>query len=277
MTLIGKKALVTGSALGIGRGCAMELARAGADVALNDRERSPEVERLADEVRALGREAVVVEGDAFERSACERITARAVEAFGRIDILISNPARNRRADFLEYDPSTFEAVVAATLTGGFHMSQLVARHMVAPRVAAARSCSSRAFTTGCRTPRSVAYNAAKAGLKHMAFTDRRRAAAAPDQRQRDRAGLDRHARRGRDVRPRNARRGRTGAPLGPARHARKTSGRPPRSSRPTTPTTSPARPCSWTAGSGSTSRGRAVKSLEHDPLPGQGGVGGGAV
>jgi glucose 1-dehydrogenase len=169
MRLIGKKALVTGSALGIGRGCALELARAGADVALNDRERSPDVETLADEVRALGREAVIVEGDAFERSSCEGIVAGAVEALGRVDVLVSNPARNKRADFLEYDPATFEAVVAATLTGGFHMSQLVARHMVARggggKIVFIASIHDRVPYAG-----SVAYNAAKAGLKHMAFT-----------------------------------------------------------------------------------------------------------
>ena len=51
-------------------------------------------------------------------------------AFGRIDILISNPAFQRRADFLDYDPETFAQVIKGTLIGGFHMSQLVAQHMV---------------------------------------------------------------------------------------------------------------------------------------------------
>ena len=49
---------------------------------------------------------------------------------GRIDIFVSNPAFKRRADFLEYDPDDFARVIEGTLTGGFHMSQLVARHMV---------------------------------------------------------------------------------------------------------------------------------------------------
>ena len=49
---------------------------------------------------------------------------------GRIDIFVSNPAFNRRADFLDYDPETFANVIEATLTSGFHMGQLVARHMV---------------------------------------------------------------------------------------------------------------------------------------------------
>src|SRR5947209_14525375 len=130
MKLLGRKALVTGAARGIGRGCALELARAGADVAVNDLGRPELLASAAAEVCALGRQAALVEGDVFDRAACQRVVAGTLEAFGRIDILVSNPARNVRALFLDYDPAAFEAVVRATLTGGFHMSQLVARHMV---------------------------------------------------------------------------------------------------------------------------------------------------
>src|SRR5439155_10661807 len=101
MILDGRKALVTGAARGIGRGCALELARAGADVAVNDRERTTQFEAVLSEVQALGRQAVAVEGDAFERTSCEAIVARAVAALGPIDILVSNPAYSRRGDFLE--------------------------------------------------------------------------------------------------------------------------------------------------------------------------------
>ena len=94
---------------------------------------------------------------------------RTIEALGRIDIFVSNPAFSRRADFLEFDPETFARVIEGTLTGGFHMGQLVARHMVA------RGGGGKiVFISSChvKTPyaRSVAYNAAKAGLNNMAFT-----------------------------------------------------------------------------------------------------------
>src|SRR2546423_7682349 len=111
MKLAGKTALVTGAARGIGRGCALELARAGADVIVNDRDRTPSAEGVVAEIEAIGRRAVLVEGDAFEHSACERIVGRGLEAFGRLDILISNPAYSRRGDFLEYDPETFRKVL----------------------------------------------------------------------------------------------------------------------------------------------------------------------
>jgi glucose 1-dehydrogenase len=168
MKLQGKTALVTGAARGIGRGVALEMAMAGADVAVNDRERTKLAEAAAAEIQAMGRRSALVEGDVFRRPSCEQVVERTIEALGRIDILVSNPAFNRRADFHEYDPEMFARVIDGTLAGGFHMAQLVARHMVE------RGGGKIVFISSChvKTPyaRSVAYNAAKAGLNNMAFT-----------------------------------------------------------------------------------------------------------
>jgi glucose 1-dehydrogenase len=169
MKLAGKTALITGAAGGIGRGCALELARAGADLAINDRQPSDLTASLQSEIQALGRQAIVVAGDAFDRESCSSVVAKAIESLGRIDILVSNPAFSRRGDFLDYDPATFEQTLRGTLTAGFHMSQLVARQMVARA-----GGGSIVFISSvhARIPygRSVAYNAAKAGLNHMAMT-----------------------------------------------------------------------------------------------------------
>jgi glucose 1-dehydrogenase len=169
MKLAGRKALVTGAAQGIGRGCALEIARSGADVALNDRAASPELDSLVAEIEALGRRVIVVTGDAFERASCEAIVERGVAELGTIDILVSNPAFSRRGDFLDYDPATFEQVVRGTLLGGFHMGQLVARQMVAQGRGGKIVFIS---SVHARIPyvRSAAYNAAKSGLNHLAFT-----------------------------------------------------------------------------------------------------------
>jgi glucose 1-dehydrogenase len=169
MKLLGQAALVTGAARGIGRGCAVELARAGADVAVNDRDRSPEAEAVVAEIGSLGRRAVLVEGDVFDRAGCESVVARAVAALGRLDILVSNPAYSRRGDFLDYDPDVFEKVLKGTLFGGFHMSQLAARHMVA-RGGGGKIVFISSVHTRIPFARSVAYNAGKAGLTHMART-----------------------------------------------------------------------------------------------------------
>jgi glucose 1-dehydrogenase len=156
MKLAGRTALVTGAGRGIGRGCALELARAGADIAINDRQPSPDTEATLAEIRALGRQAILVDGDAFER-------------LGKIDILVSNPAFSRRGEFLKFDPEIFEKVLQGTLTAGFHMSQLVARHMVerdqGGKIVFISSVHARIPYAG-----SVAYNAGKSGLNHMAQT-----------------------------------------------------------------------------------------------------------
>ena len=169
MKLAGRKALVTGAARGIGRGCALELARAGADVAVNDRLSSPETDSLLAEIHELGRKAILVAGNAFERSSCEGIVRHTIAAFGAIDILVSNPACSRRGDFLEYDPQTFEMVLQGTLVGGFHLSQLVARRMV-ERGRGGKIVFISSVHARIPYVRSVAYNAGKGGLNHMALT-----------------------------------------------------------------------------------------------------------
>jgi len=169
MKLEGRTALVTGGARGIGRGCALELARAGADVAVNDRTASPDTDSLLAEIQQLGRRAILVEGNAFDRTDCEGIVRRATEVFGAIDILISNPAVSRRGDFLDYDPETFAGVLQGTVMGGFHISQLVARRMV-ERGQGGKIVFISSVHSRIPYVRSVAYNAGKSGLNHMAMT-----------------------------------------------------------------------------------------------------------
>ena len=131
MNLSGKVALITGAGRGIGKGCALQLARRGANVVINDRPGSPDLEATAAEIRGMGRLCHAIEADVFSRSGCEQLLTAALAEIGRIDILISNPAYSRRCAFLDYPPEQFERTINGTLTSGFHMSQLVARHMVA--------------------------------------------------------------------------------------------------------------------------------------------------
>jgi glucose 1-dehydrogenase len=169
MRLAGKTALVTGAAQGIGRGCALALARAGADVAVNDRERTDVLASLVSEISQLGRRVEAIEGDAFDPASCAGIVGRAVDSLGRLDILVSNPAYNWRGDFLDYPPETFQKVLNAVLFGGFCMSREVARHMVA-RGGGGKIVFVSSVHARIGYMKSVAYNAGKAGLNHMALT-----------------------------------------------------------------------------------------------------------
>ena len=168
LNLTQKTALVTGAGRGIGKGCAIELAKAGANIVINDRPGSPDLDSTANEIRELGRECHAFEADASSRAGCEALIAGALQAVESIDILISNPAFGVRCDFLDYDPDDFERVIAATLTSGFHIGQLGARHMVE------RGGGKMVFISSVQAEmpmaRSIAYGAAKAGLNHMTRT-----------------------------------------------------------------------------------------------------------
>lgn len=175
MNLSGQTALVTGAGRGIGLGCALELARAGASLIINDRPGSPDLADAQREIEAAGAKCIVIEQDAHSRAGCEALMAAALGAAPRIDILVSNPAVSIRTPFLDAKPADFEAVLAGTLVAGFHMGQLAARAMVERRREPLSSCQGKiVFISSVHAEmpyaKSVAYNAAKAGLNHMALT-----------------------------------------------------------------------------------------------------------
>lgn len=169
MSLEGQWAIVTGAGRGIGKGCALQLARRGADVVVNDRPESPDLSETVAEIQAMGRRCIPIEADAFDRNGCEQLVETAVEQAGRIDILVSNPAYSQRCAFLDYPPDVFEQTLRGTLTAGFHIGQLTARHMVARggtgKIVFISSVQAYLPIAAC-----VAYGAAKAGLNHMMRT-----------------------------------------------------------------------------------------------------------
>jgi len=164
--LSGKVAFVTGAGRGIGQGCALQLARCGADLIINDRPGSPDLASTAEEIRALGRRCTAIEADVFSRAGCEKLVQAALEAASRIDIFVSNPAFSRRSAFLDFPADVFEQTMNGTLISGFHMSQLVARHMVTRggggKIVFMSSVQGEMPISLCS-----AYGAAKAGLNHL--------------------------------------------------------------------------------------------------------------
>jgi NAD(P)-dependent dehydrogenase (short-subunit alcohol dehydrogenase family) len=122
--LEGHVALVTGGGTGIGAGIARALARHGASIVLASRRRE-HLDPMAAEVQGLGRDVLVCEMDVRDRSACARTVERAVDRFGRIDVLVNNAAGNFLVRAAELSEKGWRAVVDIVLNGTFNMSQAV--------------------------------------------------------------------------------------------------------------------------------------------------------
>jgi len=129
--LEGRVALVTGASRRIGRATALGLARHGADVAITAKAARDEIEAVAGEIRALGRRAHVAMGDVTDETDAARMVAEALDAFGRIDILVNNAAIRRQAPLLEMSLAEWREINAVILDGAFLMSRAVLPAMVA--------------------------------------------------------------------------------------------------------------------------------------------------
>ncbi len=135
MLLEGKRAVVTGGSRGIGRGVATELARQGADVAINyfaGADASFEAEAARGTVagiEAFGRRAIAVEGDIEDRNTSIDLVAKAVDAFGGLDILVSNAGICPFHAFLDMPEDLLRRVVGVNLTGAYFVVQTAANQM----------------------------------------------------------------------------------------------------------------------------------------------------
>jgi 3-oxoacyl-[acyl-carrier protein] reductase len=166
--LPGKVAIVTGGARGIGRGCALALARAGFGVALIDL-RLPEMARTADEIRALGQPALVFEADVALHGRAQEIARAVQERFGRIDFLLNNAGSPMAKGILEIEEAEFDRTIAINLKSCFNYVRAVAPVMLAQGGGRIASISSiNAHTGGVTAAVSrFAYAAAKAGILGM--------------------------------------------------------------------------------------------------------------
>jgi 3-oxoacyl-[acyl-carrier protein] reductase len=128
--LAGRAAFVTGAQQGIGRATALALARAGADVGLNYLDDGDTTARIAHEIEAMGRRAVVVQGDVSIPSKAEAMTATVARSLGRLDVLVNNAGVYPRVPFLSMKESDWDLVLDVNLKGSFLCAQAAARLMV---------------------------------------------------------------------------------------------------------------------------------------------------
>jgi NAD(P)-dependent dehydrogenase (short-subunit alcohol dehydrogenase family) len=134
--LQGKVAVVTGAGRGVGRGIALELARAGAAVVVNDlgsalsgatTDETP-AESVVREILAAGGSAIADRHDVAGFDSAAAIVETARSAFGRIDIVVNNAGNLRDAIFHRMSEQDFDAVLAVHLKGSFNVSRAAAPH-----------------------------------------------------------------------------------------------------------------------------------------------------
>jgi glucose 1-dehydrogenase len=167
--LAGQVAVVTGASRGIGRATAIALAEAGADVAINYFSNTAEAQQVADRIRAVGRKALVCQGDAGDQPTIERLIGQTTETFGRVDIAVSNAVYSDREPFHRADMAGFRRTIDVTMWGAFYLLRAAAQRMIAQGGGGSivMVSSPHAFIP---VPNSMAYNMAKAATDHMART-----------------------------------------------------------------------------------------------------------
>ena len=128
--LDGKVALITGSGRNIGRATALKLAREGAHIVVNARANQSEADAVAREVRDLGVKSLAILADVAKKNEVDALAARALDEFGRIDILINNAAIRPHKPFTEVTVQDWERVRGVVLDGAFYLTQAVIPSMV---------------------------------------------------------------------------------------------------------------------------------------------------
>ncbi|HFZ8996017.1 TPA: 2-dehydro-3-deoxy-D-gluconate 5-dehydrogenase KduD [Citrobacter freundii] len=158
--LTGKVAIVTGCDTGLGQGMAVALAEAGCDIVGVSR-KNPQ--QTATQIAALGRRFTAIQADLSQQDGIPAIVARAVEAFGRIDILLNNAGTIRREDALTFSEKDWDEVINLNLKSLFFLSQAVAKQFLRQGEGGKiiNIASMLSFQGGIRVP---SYTASKSGV-----------------------------------------------------------------------------------------------------------------
>ena len=163
MDIVSKKvAVVTGGAKGIGRAIALKLAEDGFNIVVNYRSSLNSVEEVIGEIKEIGSEAIAVQGDVSIFEDAKNIMKQAVDAFGRIDVLVNNAGITRDGLILRMKEEDFDKVIEVNLKGAFNCIRHVSPIMVKQRSGKIISISSVVGVTG--NAGQVNYSAAKAGI-----------------------------------------------------------------------------------------------------------------
>ncbi|MCP4627658.1 MAG: glucose 1-dehydrogenase [bacterium] len=160
--LTGKKALVTGAGRGIGKAVALGLARAGADIGLVARTES-ELNVAADQVKELGRQAVVAAADLTVTADLPALVSGLAGELGGIDILVNNAGTNIPQDSVDVTEEAWDTVMSINLKSCFFMAQAAGKVMI-EQGRGGRIINMTSQTGSVALIKRAAYCASKAGL-----------------------------------------------------------------------------------------------------------------
>lgn len=160
-----KVAFVTGASRGIGKACALELAKAGYDVVVNYVGNEEAANATVEELKAVGVEAYAAKFDVTDKEAAEKAVAEIVEKFGRIDVLVNNAGITRDGLFMRMNAENWEAVINTNLNSAFYVTSPVAKLMIKQRSGAIVNMASISGVYG--NAGQANYSAAKSGLIGM--------------------------------------------------------------------------------------------------------------
>jgi NAD(P)-dependent dehydrogenase (short-subunit alcohol dehydrogenase family) len=132
LELKGKVAVVIGGTSGIGQAVACGLAEAGADVIPTSRH-AEMVDDAARRIEAIGARSLRVRSDVTDRASLEVLLDAAINAFGKVDILVNAAGRTKRTPILDLEEKEWNEVLETNLTGALRAGQIFGRHMVERR------------------------------------------------------------------------------------------------------------------------------------------------
>jgi 3-oxoacyl-[acyl-carrier protein] reductase len=161
----GKVALVTGAGKGIGKEIALELARGGAKCVINYASSATGAESVAEEIRAMGSEAMTYKCDVSDADAVQKMITDVMEQYGRIDILVNNAGITKDGLMLKMTEADFMAVLDINLKGAFNCMKAVTKPMMKQRYGRIINITSIVGIIG--NAGQVNYAASKAGLIGM--------------------------------------------------------------------------------------------------------------
>ena len=164
-----KVAIVTGSATGIGRACAVRFGSEGACVVIDYVGDSNKAQQVCSQIESSGGKAAMVEADVSVQADVEKLVEHAASSFGHIDILVNNAGIEHKYRLVDTPLSEWDRILSVDLRGPWLCTQAVVRRMI-DRGAGGRVINISSVHEDMAMPFNIPYCAAKGGLRMLART-----------------------------------------------------------------------------------------------------------